>query len=170
MINGESITTLGGKFKQALFDTASAVLASAATVDFPTPPYVCMGVPSNLDNFQVVSIGEVRVSQAPAALGTNRQREEVLTCAVTVSVFRGGMDDVEPLVNGRAWELMSLLEQQVHYVRENQDGTTLGGLVRECFLTDVTEDSAAASEGQTAGREAVIAGTFTAKARIRWQQ
>jgi hypothetical protein len=169
MINGESVSTLGGTFKQALFETAQSVFAAATTTDFPTPPTVCMGVPSNTDNFQIVSIGEVSIAQEPAALGTTRQREETLTCDVTISVFLGGMDDVEPTVNQRAWDLMALLEEQVHYVRENQDGTTLGGLVRECFLTQVAQDSQAAQVSTTTGREAVIVGTFTAKARIRWQ-
>lgn len=170
MINGESISTLGGKFKTALLQVAQQVFAAATDENFLQPPTVTMGIPSNLDNFQVVSIGEVGISQTPAALGTIRQREETLTCEVTISVFLGGGDEAEQTVNDRAWELMAALEEQVHYTRENQDGTTLGGLVRECFLTDVSQDSAAASEGTTQGREAVIVGTFTAKARIRWQQ
>lgn len=169
MINGESLSTLGGQFKQGIFEAAQTVFADATSTDFPTSPTVCMGIPSNTDNFQIVSVGEVGISQTPAALATTRPREETLTCDVTISVFLGGMDDVEVKVNARAWELMALLEEQVHYVRENQDGTTLGGLVRECFLTQVSQDSQAAQVSTTAGREAVIAGTFTAKARIRWQ-
>jgi hypothetical protein len=163
MSNGESLTTLAWAYKNGLFLAASAVFDSNAT-------YVCMGLPSNVSN-EIVSIGAVRTVQDPATLSTNRAREEVLTCEVTITVFQGGMDDSQLTVDERAFELLSMLEKNVHYVVDGIDGTTLGGIVRECFLTAIDQDSyrVGGSDQTAAGRECLLIATFQGKGRVQWQ-
>lgn len=160
-MNGQSLTSAAWGFKNGLFEAAVAVM--------PTGVYVAMGEPQTLDPSQIVSIGLITVHQSPAALSTNRDREEVLTCEVTFSVYQGGMDDAEQAVTKQAFDLAGLLEQQVHYIQNGTDGTLLGGVVRECFMTDMREDTTAvAVANQTTGRESVVIATFTGKARVKW--
>lgn len=164
---GESTTTAGGKYKAAIFHLAQSTFATATDDTFDVPPYVCIGTPSSLDAFQIVSIGAVTVTQEPATLGTTRGREETLSCEVKIAVFMGGMDDVSETVEQRAFELMGMLEGAVHYEANQVDGTTLGGLVRWCFLTEIQQDTIPAEQGTTSGRESVIVGTFEAKVRVK---
>jgi hypothetical protein len=158
---GRSLVTVAWGFKKGLYDAASTALGAEGS-------YISMGMPQTLDPNEIVSIGLVRVQQSPAVYGTNREREEVLTCEITVTVFQGGMDEAQLAVSQRAWELLGMIEKQVHYIVAGVDGTLLGGVVRECFLTDAAEDSTAILTETSRGREAVIIATFTGKARVTW--
>lgn len=153
---GMALVTVIGAYKAALHAAAKAVYD-------PDTTYVCSGEPSQDVLYELVQLGTCEIGQTPATIGTNRGREETLTCEVTISVFRGGGDSEQPTCDARAGELLSLLEQQVHYT-----DTTLGGVVRECFLTAATLDSGPGDmpEGNVSGRLAAINATFTAKARI----
>lgn len=155
---GMSLVSAIGAVKAGLYAAAKAVYD-------PTVTYVSSGEPSSDVLYELVSIGAVEIAQTPATISQNRGREEVLTCDVTISVFSGGDDDEQPVIDARCGALLALLEQQVHYT-----DTSLGGVVRECFLTSARLDSGPAAMGpeqnRTYGRAAAISATFTARARI----
>lgn len=156
---GQSLHTVAWELKNGIYQLAQQT--------FPAPTYVCMGLPSTLTPNEIVSIGNINAGQDVATLSaSNRGREETLQIEVTFTVWSGGGDEVEPLIEARVFELVSQLEQAVHYIRgDGTDPTTLGGAVRQCFLTALTQDSMPTNE-EAAGREAVAIATFTAKARI----
>jgi hypothetical protein len=150
-----NLVSVLGAYKAGLYAAAKAVYDRDTT-------YVCSGEPSQDVMAELVSIGATEIGQEAATLGTNRGREETLTCEVVLSVFRGGGDEQQPTADARVGQLLTLLEKQVHYT-----DTTLGGVVRECFLTAARLDSGPGSLGDnTRGRLAAITATFTAKARI----
>ena len=155
---GMSLVSAIGAFKAGL-------LAAAKAVYDPTKTYVVSGDPSQDTLYELVSIGTVEIGQTVATIGVNRGREETLTAEVLITVFGGGEDDAQAALDVRAGALLALLEQQVHYT-----DTTLGGAVRECFLTRARLDSGPDAFGPetnlTYGRRALITSTFTAKARI----
>lgn len=155
-------TGLGMSLVSALGTFKTGMVAAALTVYTDHETYVTSGEPSQDVLGELVSIGSVTIGQDVATVGDNRGREETLTCEVMISVFRGGDDDQQTGVDQRAAELLTLLEQQVHYT-----DTTLGGAVRHCFLTSATLDSGPGGMvDNSRGRMAVIEATFTAKARI----
>lgn len=155
-------TGLGMNLVSALGGFKAGMVSAALTVYDKTTTYVTSGEPSQDVLAELVSIGTVTIAQTPATIGDNRGREETLTCEVMLSVFRGGDDDQQTTADTRVGDLLALLEQQVHYT-----DTTLGGVVRECFLTSATLDSGPGAMGDNRrGRLAVINATFTAKARI----
>jgi hypothetical protein len=158
---GRSLVTVAWGFKKGLFDAATTALEN-------DPTYVCVGSPGSTEPNEIASIGLIRTSQQPATYGSNREREEVMLCDVTISVYSGGGEEAQQLVSSRAWEILGLIEKQVHFVVGGVDGTLLGGVVRECFLTDAVEDSAAVQVDASIGRESVIIATFTGKARVTW--
>jgi hypothetical protein len=152
---GMSLVSALGAYKAGLYAAAHAVYD-------PKTTYVCSGDPSQDILPELVSLGTVEIGQVPATLGSNRGREETLTCDVHFRVFTGGGDDQQPAADARVGTLLTMLEQQVHYT-----DTSLGGAVRECFLTSARLDSGVDDLGNnTRGRVAVINATFTAKARI----
>lgn len=152
---GMSLVSTIGAFKAGLY-------AAAKSVYDPTKTAVVSGNPSQDVLAELVSLGVVEIGQQPATFGSNRGREETLTCEVTISVFTGGGDDQQPTADARAGTLLTLLEQQVHYT-----DTSLGGVVRECFLTAARLDSGPGAMGDNSrGRLTVVIATFTAKARI----
>lgn len=157
MTTGYGMTLISalGAVKAGIYDAAKAVYDPATT-------YVSSGDPSQDVIYELVQIGTVAIAQTPATLSNNRGREEVITADVMISVFTGGSDDQQQRVDLRAAELLTLLEQQVHYT-----DTTLDGAVRECFLTSASLDSGPGAMGNnTTGRLAVINAVFTAKARV----
>lgn len=109
----------------------------------------------------VVSFADTDVSQDVATMGTNRSREETLTQTVWVSCFRAGGVDQEVVASDRAYELLGLLE---HHVRVTD--TTLGGVVRECFLTAHRAEGATSPALLARGRTIEVEATFTAKVRV----
>lgn len=159
------MTGYGMALVSALGPFKTGLVAAAKAVYDPAKTYVSSGEPSQDTIYELVVVGTVEIGQVPATLGTNRGREETLTADVLISVFSGGDDDEQPVLDQRAGALLALLEQQVHYT-----DTTLGGVVRECFLTQARLDSGPGALGpetsRTYGRMASITATFTAKARI----
>ena len=104
----------------------------------------------------------VTSNQEPVTFGTQRSREETLTCQVDFYSFRPGGEEMEEVVEARAWEMVDELAQ---YVRVTD--TTLGGVVRQCFLTDVASDAATDPDVLAKGRMHVVSATFTAENRVR---
>lgn len=146
------------EFRKAIFDACVTLYAG------DTDPYtrVVRGLPAFADAQDNVCVGVVTSSQEPITLGTQRSRDETLTCEVTFYSFRFGGDESEEVVEARAWEMLDELAQ---YVRVTD--TTLGGVVRQCFLTDVASDAATDPDVLAKGRMHVITATFTAENRVR---
>lgn len=158
-MSGTSTFTAALAFKKALYEATKTLMASnEETKDV----YVCPGTPGTYTPEDIISYGRVTANQDVATMGTNRAREETLTVEVTVSCFIAGDEDQELPSQERAFELIGLIER---YVRMTD--TTLGGVVRQCFLTSVDSDGATPPEMAAQGRDVEVTATFTAKNRVK---
>lgn len=146
--------TVAPAFKNALF-TACQTLFAAGGVQ------VSFGHPGQSQVNDIVAVTRVSGSQEPVTLTPRRTREETLTAEVVFSVYRGGGPDMEKVCSDRAYALLAQLEE---YVRVTD--TTLGGVVRHCFLID--HDSTGTTDEQflANGRLIEVTATFEAVARI----
>lgn len=146
------------EFKKALYNITTQLLADDPdTAD----AMVCPGLPGTFDAPDLLVFGRVSMSQSPATMGTNRSREETLTVELTISCFMGGDEDQELPSQERAFELLGKIE---YYVRMTD--TTLGGVVRQCFLTSVDTDGETPPEYSAKGRAVDVTATFTAQNRV----
>ena len=151
-------------FRAALFNACKELFAA------DTDPYtlVVRGLPSFANAQDVVAVGAVTTSQDFATFSSSlRTREETLTCQVDFYSFRpGGAGDsaaaTELAVETRAW---AMLDAVAEYVRATD--TTLGGVVRHCFLSDAAADAATDPDVLAKGRMHFISATFTAENRVR---
>jgi hypothetical protein len=109
----------------------------------------------------MIGVGRVTSAQEPATMGTNRSREETLTVDVTISCYRGGGPEMEKVASDQAYALLRLIER---YCRITD--TTMGGVVRQCFLTSHESDGATDPAILAEGRLIELTATFTALARI----
>lgn len=123
---------------------------------------VTFGHPGPTQLNDIVAFMDVSGSQEPATFGTNRSREETLELKVQFEVFRAGGAEMEKVAFDRAVALQTQFEE---YVRVTD--TTLGGVVRECFLTDIRISSATDDQTLAMGRLIGIEATYTAKARVK---
>jgi hypothetical protein len=151
-----SLVSAAPAFKKALYAAAVALWAA----DNPRV-YVTYGSPAFDPYPDVVSFGVSSAESDPATIGPRRQREESLTQEVIIYCFRAGGQEQELVALERAYELLGELEG---YVRVTD--TTLGGVVRECFLTNHASDAATDQDVLAAGRMHVLTATFSAKNRI----
>lgn len=152
---GYGTVSRGGPLKSAMYSVAKSLYTDPTT-------YVVSGLPSSTSYPEIVSIGDVRVEELPATLTAgSREREELITVTVEITVAGGGLDDRQDALDQRAWALLGLLER---YARITD--TTFGGIVRECFMTEVDQTGVPVSIGTAQGREAVLRATFTAKGRV----
>lgn len=126
------------------------------------PVHVSNGHPGPVQIDDIVAIMGVTAEQEPATYGTSRGREETLTVTVMFSIYRAGGADMEKVAADRAYELLGELEE---YVRVTD--TTVGGAVRECFLTSHRSDGSTDPQVIASGRLYEIEAVFTAKARVR---
>ena len=97
---------------------------------------------------------------------SNRGREVTLELTVIVSSFRSGGNEADQLAFRAAADIVNELAEQVRQAAPAGD-TTLGGVVRHCFLTNLDSDAADAQTQSGTGRVWEIEATFTAKQRIR---
>jgi len=109
----------------------------------------------------MIGVTRVAVKQDFATLGTNRTREETLTADVVISCYRGGGPEMEQVVGDRVYDLLGRIE---FYVRRTD--TTLGGVVRQCFLTSHESEGSTDPDLLAEGRVIECTATFTAQARI----
>lgn len=146
------------EFRKAIYDVCVSLFA--ADVD----PYtrVVRGLPAFADAPDNVCVGVVTSNQEEATFGTQRSREETLTCQVDFYSFRPGGVEMEEVVEERAWEMV---DRVAEYVRVTD--TTLGGVVRKCFLTDTASDAATDPDVLAKGRMHIVSATFTAENRVR---
>jgi hypothetical protein len=151
-------STQAREFRKAIFDRC--VILFSGDVD----PYtlVVRGLPAFATASDNVCIGAVTANQQSVTFGTQRSREESLTCQIDFYSFRGGGESVEEMVESRAYQMLDRLAE---YVRVTD--TTLGGVVRQCFLTDIAADAATDPDVLAKGRMHVITATLSADARVR---
>lgn len=152
-----TLATVGDAFKLAFRDAARDVI-------FADEPEVLVsyGHPGTERPDDIIMFTRVGVGQEPATFSaTNRSREETIDLDVLISVARGGGPEVEEVCGARATELLSALE---YYVRITD--TTLGGVVRHCFLAQYETDGWTVENQQFQGRNISIEATFQAVARI----
>jgi len=141
-------------FKDAFYAMAKTQLPKSTQVSFGHP-----GISNQPD---IVACLDLTSEQAEATLSAARRtREETLTLEVMVSCFRNGYGDSDKVVSDAAYALLGTLEE---YVRTTD--TTLGGVVRECFLTSHTSTGYTDPQSLAQGRTIDIRAIFTAHARI----
>lgn len=141
------------QFKQALFDIAVEILDPDVQV--------CYGHPGQSMLNDLVVFGEVGSEQVPGPHGGQRSRDETLTLTVVVSIFRPGGPEQELITATRGYDLLGQIENHVR-----KTDTTVGGTVRECFLTSHASDGSTDPQVLSAGRLTTIAAQFTAHTRI----
>ena len=151
-------STQAREFRKAVFDRCVILYAG----DVAPYTLVVRGLPAFANADDVVAVGAVTANQEAVTFGTQRSREESLTCQVDFYSFRGGGAAMEEVVEARAYEMLDELAQ---YVRVTD--TTLGGVVRQCFLTDIAADAATDPDVLAKGRMHVITATLSAEARVR---
>lgn len=150
--------TASPEYKNAFHAAAVQVMAADPDTQYVQ---VSFGTPGTFEAEDIIRIGRVNARQDPAALGTRRPREQQLELEVTISCYRGGGADMEQVCSDRAYQLLRMLAEHVHGAE-----TTLGGVVRWCFLTADESDGATDPEDTQNGRTIAIVATFTAAARI----
>lgn len=144
--------------KRALFEVTQELMRSTpGTKDVMVWP----GAPGTFSPEDIIAFQRVSVSQAPATMSSRRSREETITVEATISCFIGGDESGELPSQERAFELLGMIER---YVRITD--TTLGGVVRQCFLTSVETDGATPPEYQAQGRAVDVTAIFTAQNRV----
>jgi len=124
--------------------------------------YVSYGHPGDRRDLKdVLAWTNVRTEQSAATLGTNRSRDEDIFVTAVVSCFRAGVLDDDLVPATAATDILRTIERQVRVT-----DTTLGGVVRHCFLENT--DSAGVSDRQllSRGRLYQITAEFRALARI----
>lgn len=150
--------TLGLAFKKAFYLAVKDLMAGTFDTEHV---YVVFGQPATYQPEDIVSFGRLSIGQQAATLSTNRSREETITLEVTVSCFLGGDEEAEIATAERAYDLLRRIE---HHVRMTD--TTLGGVVRQCFLTNHESEGATPEDLIAEGRVTEVVATFTAQARI----
>lgn len=141
----------------------AALVAAIASVVDTTAVLVTYGHPGQQVAVwdDIVSVAGVTSEQEVAGMGTLRPREETLTATVMISCLRRGGPEQEQVAADAAYALLGAIERQVRVT-----DTTVGGTVRDCFLTG-HESSGETDDTQLAtGRVIEIQATFTAHARI----
>jgi hypothetical protein len=140
----------------------NALLAAATTLFTGQDVSIGRGYPARDALPDVISLGVGTSELEPATITSSRRtREEMLTLEVIISAFRGGGPEQEDIVDARADAMLGLLAE---YVRVTDN--TLGGAVREIFLTSYATADATDQAVLSKGRMQVITATFTAHARI----
>lgn len=149
----------GMEFKKALFERTKQLMADGAdTKDV----LVCPGAPGTFQPDEIIAVTRMEAQFDFATMGTNRSREVTLSVDVVFSCLFSGDETLELSAQERAFDLLDRLEASVR-----MDDTTLGGVVRHCFLASVQTDGQTPEEYQQAGRGVDVTATFTARHRIR---
>lgn len=157
MMAGTSTKTVAYQFKAALFDAATTLWATSH-------PELLVNWGSlagpNIPDEYVLFLG-TDSDQTPATLGTNRSREETLHVELQFFVTRWGEVGAAREADDYMYERIGELER---YCRMTD--TTLGGVVRHCFLASHITDARSFMRNNVAGHLAAAIVRFEAKARI----
>lgn len=138
-----------------------AMVTALGTLN-PTGVLVTRGNPAYDVYPDVISVGAVGVQSEFATMSSNmRSREETLELPVTFSSWAEGGEEAEAVAQDRVYDMLAAAET---YVRVTN--TTLGGVVRQCFLTAHAGDDVTPPDLLHAGRLHLVIATFTAINRI----
>jgi len=143
-------------FKDAFYGVAVTLFAADPKV------LVSFGHPGTQYSDDMILFLNVSAQQQIATMSTtNRSREETLTLDIFISSFRNGETDNDKAPSDRVYALLDSLS---NYVRKTD--TTLGGVVRESYLT--SHQSAGSTDQAVLGRGRMVdcVAQFTAIARI----
>lgn len=122
---------------------------------------VSWGIPGPSFRDEIVALMETESDQVMATMGGRRTREETIVQTVTFTVVKQGSDDSALMAaNVRAIEMLGLLEYHCRIT-----DTTLGGVVRQCFMTSHSGDEVLIPQ-RNQGRTYQVEAVFTAQARI----
>lgn len=138
------------------YDFKTALLAAAqAAINDPVVTY-SWGEPDVWTD-DVVLLGRSASRQSPATLGTNRSREETLSCELHVLVSRFSQVEAET----RAYAMLGLIERSCRMV-----DSTLGGIVRQCFMESHEAEGYQLDDDRTGRHGVEIIATFVAHVRV----
>lgn len=150
------ISSAAPQIKDALYQITQTLFTDDPLV------LVTFGHPGTKSNSDLICWLGLRTQQAEGPFSTtNRAREETVEIDVLVSSFRAGEADDDKVPSDRAYWLLGQIED---YVRTTD--TTLGQLVRYCFLTATSSKGATEPALIANGRTVDILATFTAHVRI----
>lgn len=158
MTSGMSLTSALAAYKDAFYSLCQT-LWPAATTDVQ----VSYGHPGVSQRPDIIALMDVSSQQVEANLGNLRSREETLTLKVVISCFRAGNADNDKVPFDAAIAFLAQLENAI---RPMSGDTTLGGVVRECGLTDVISTGYTDQQSLAHGRTIDLECTFTAKCRV----
>lgn len=142
-------------FKNALYDHAVTLWAADPAID------VSYGHPGQNQADDIVAFMDWSGEQQPVTLTPRRQREEILRVTVQFSIYRGGGRSEEKVCTDRLIELLGALEK---YTRVTD--TTLGDVVRYCFLESFESTGATDPATLSAGRLIEATAVFAAANRV----
>ena len=154
---GTSTVTVAYQFKAALFDAATSLWATSHPEMLVN--WGALAGPNRPDD-HVLFLG-TDSDQVPATLSTNRSREETLHVELQFFVTRWGEVEAAREADEYLYARIGDLER---YVRMTD--TTLGGVVRHCFLVSHITDARSFMKNNLAGHLAAAIVRFEAKARI----
>lgn len=143
-----------GPFKEAFTAIITTAIADPTVL-------VSFGHPGMSDADDIIGVGKVVSDQKQATVSPNRSREETIELTVCISIYRGGGIEQEQIASDRAYALLGLIEK---YVRLTD--TTVGGTVRDCFLTSHESDGSTDKDLLAQGRLIEVTAVFTARVRI----
>lgn len=151
-----STSTVAAAFKDSFYQVAVDMFHDDPQV------LVSYGHPGTQNNDDLICFLNVSTTQDIANLSaTNRSREESLTLDIYIRSMRAGELDNDRVPTERVYELLGMLE---NYVRTTD--TTLGGVVRQCFLTGSESEGLTDRSLLAKGRQIDCVARFTALARI----
>jgi len=150
-----SAFTAAVAFKNALYAQAVTLWASDPTVQ------VSYGHPGQSQADDMVAFMDWSGTQQPVTLGPRRQREEELRVTVMFSIYRGGGTEQEKICTDRLIDLLGDLEE---YTRVTD--TTLGGVVRHCFIESFESAGSTDPAVLSAGRLIEASAVFVAVNRV----
>jgi hypothetical protein len=150
------ITSAAPQIKDALYQISVNLFQDDPQV------LVSFGHPGTQTNSDLIAWLGIRTQQAEGPFSnSNRGREETVEVDVLVSSFRVGEADNDKVASDRAYSMLGQIE---NYVRTTD--TTLGQLVRSCFLTSTSSHGATEPALIANGRTIDVLATFTAHVRI----
>lgn len=142
-------------FKNALYAKAVDVWDDDETIR------VSYGHPGQAQQNDLIAFMDWSTTQTPVTLTPRRQREEELRCTVVFSIYRAGGPEMEKVATDRLIELLGELEG---YTRITD--TTLGGVVRWCFLESLESTGSTDPAVLASGRLIEATAIFVAASRV----
>ena len=115
----------------------------------PDPVWTGYGHPGTVRMDDMAAVMDARSSQAPATLGSGRNREETISVDVVFSTYRGGND--QATTTARVFAMLAALETSL------RTDPTIGGIVRTAQIADIALAEVSSPEGRVAELAVTIA-------------